>query len=267
MDSTEKTPDLLDCISPVIHALMPLKIHSDASKISENFREEIIECFDQFERKCYENQITTSQMQEAKFALTATCDELVMSSGVSFKMDWMSRPLQLEFYGNNRAGEEFFERMEKLRMGNENKIKVLEVYYICLQLGFEGAYKVKGLEQLKALIVDIRSQLEDTSEVVNAKLSANGTPSEGFAMKVGRNLPYWVILSIGLSIIMFLYIGFHYVISKSAKESNQIIETKFAILQQLNKSELSENINTDVYLEKNTELNSQSTKELNEESK
>ena len=238
MEATEKTPDLLACIAPVIHALMPLKVHSDVNKISANFRDEIIECFDQFERKCYENQITTSQMQEAKFALTATCDELVMASGANFRMDWMSRPLQLEFYGNNRAGEEFFERMEKLRMGNENKLKVLEVYYVCLQLGFEGTYKIKGLEQLKALIVDIRAQIEDASGVVDTQISANGTPSEGFVMKVGRNLPYWVIFSIGLSLIMFLYMGFHYVISKDAKNSNQLIETKLAVLQQLNQSEL-----------------------------
>jgi len=238
MDATENTTDLLACIAPVIHALMPLKLHNDVSTISGDFREHIIECFDQFERKCYENQITTSQMQEAKFALTATCDELVMGSGASFRMDWMSRPLQLEFYGNNRAGEEFFERMEKLRMGSENKLKVLEVYYICLQLGFEGTYKVKGLEQLKALIVDIRAQLEDSTPVVDTRLSAHGTPSEGFVMKVGRNLPYWVIFSIGMSLVMFLYMGFHYVISKEAKTSNQAIETKLAVLKQLNKSEL-----------------------------
>lgn len=243
MDAVENTPDLLTCIAPVIHALMPLKLRSDSHTIANNFREHIIECFDQFEKKCYENQITTSQMQEAKFALTATCDELVMSSGVDFKLDWMSRPLQLEFYGNNRAGEEFFERMEKLRMGSEDKRKVLEVYYVCLQMGFEGTYKVKGIEQLKALIVDIRAQLEDATGIANITLSDNGTPTEGFVMKVGRNLPYWVIFSIGLSLIMFLFMGFHYVISSDAKESNRVLEQKLEVLKQFSQSELSKESN------------------------
>jgi type VI secretion system protein ImpK len=233
MDVNQKSPDLLACIAPVIHALMPLKVREDISQISANFRDQIIECFDVFERKCYENQIPTSQMQDA---LTATCDELVMSSGASFRMEWMSRPLQLEFYGNNRAGEEFFERMDKLRMGNEDKLKVLEVYYICLQLGFEGAYKIKGLEQLKALMVDIRAQLEDASGSTNMQLSSDGVPQEGFVMKVGRNLPYWVIFSIGLSLIMFLFMGFHYVISSDAKNSNQVIETQLAVMQQMQQS-------------------------------
>ncbi|REL26628.1 DotU family type IV/VI secretion system protein [Thalassotalea euphylliae] len=237
MEAIDTKQDLLSCIAPVIHALMPLKLHQQSDQISGDFREQIIGCFDQFEKKCYENQITTSQMQEAKFALTATCDELVMSSGADFRLDWMSRPLQLEFYGNNRAGEEFFERMEKLRMGNEDKLKVLEVYYICLQMGFEGAYKVKGLEQLKALIVDIRAQLEDISGIANTTLSDNGKPTEGFVMKVGRNLPYWVIFSIGMSLIMFLFMGFHYVISKEAKASNQVIEKKLEVLKQFSKAE------------------------------
>ena len=238
MDVAEKKQDLLACISPILHALMPLKVSQDSANIPDDFRSTIIDCFDQFERKCYENQITTSQMQEAKFALTATCDELVMSSGVSFRMDWMAKPLQLEFYGNNRAGEEFFERMEKLRMGSEDKFSVLEVYYVCLQLGFEGAYKVKGLEQLKALIVDVRAQLEDHNGTPEITLSANGAPSEGFVMKVGRNLPYWVILSIGLSIIMFLYMGFHYAVGHSAKASDLRIDKQLEVLKQIDKTEL-----------------------------
>ena len=97
MDDSENSADILACIAPVIHALMPLKVQQNNANISDNFREEIIESFDYFERKCYENQITTSQMQEAKFALAATCDELVMSSGASFRMDWMARPLQPVF--------------------------------------------------------------------------------------------------------------------------------------------------------------------------
>ncbi|WP_448565354.1 type IVB secretion system protein IcmH/DotU [Thalassotalea ganghwensis] len=241
MDTTEKTPDLLRCIAPVVNALMPLKLHQEAGKLPQNFREQIIDCFDQFEKHCYENQITTSQMQEAKFALTATCDELVMSSGAAFRMEWMSRPLQLEFYGNNRAGEEFFERMDKLRMGGEDKLKVLEVYYLCLQIGFEGAYKIKGLEQLKALIVDIRAQIEDASGIANTVLSDNGVPEEGFVMKVGRNLPYWVIFSIGVCLIMLLFMGFHYVISSNAKESNQQMEKQLAVLTQLNQTQLPHN--------------------------
>ena len=175
-------------------------------------------------------------MQEVKFALTAMCDEFVMSSGAHFRMDWMSRPLQLEFFGNNRAGEEFFERLAKLRTGGEPKFAALEVYYICLQLGFEGIYKVKGIEQLKALIVDIRAQIEDVRGTPRGQLSDNGVPLEGFAMKVGRNIPYWVILSICLASIVSLFAGFHFVINKQASQSTQRIDNQVEVLTQLSKT-------------------------------
>ena len=236
MQEAQQEQDLVACISPVINALTPLKLKQSTTLELDEFRESLLTSFDEYERNCYSQQVTTSLMQEVKFALTAMCDEFVMSSGAHFRMDWMSRPLQLEFFGNNRAGEEFFERLAKLRTGGEQKLAALEVYYICLQLGFEGIYKVKGIEQLKALIVDVRAQIEDIKGTPNAQLSDNGVPAEGFAMKVGRNIPYWVILAICLGSIASIFAGFHYVISKQAAQSTQIIDNQIEVLTQLNKT-------------------------------
>jgi len=236
MQQQSQQQDLIACISPVINALSPLKLRQSTELELNDFREQLLNSFDEFERNCYSEQVTTSVMQEVKFALTAMCDEFVMSSGAHFRMDWMSRPLQLEFFGNNRAGEEFFERLSALRNGGESKFAALEVYYICLQLGFEGIYKVKGIEQLKALIVDVRAQIEDVKGTANAQLSDNGVPSEGFAMKVGRNVPYWVILSICLGAIASLFAGFHFVINKQATQSTQTINNQIEVLTQLNKN-------------------------------
>ena len=236
MQEAQKEQDLVACISPVINALTPLKLKQSTNLELEEFRENLLTSFDEYERNCYSQQVTTSLMQEVKFALTAMCDEFVMSSGAHFRMDWMSRPLQLEFFGNNRAGEEFFERLGKLRTGGEQKLAALEVYYICLQLGFEGIYKVKGIEQLKALIVDVRAQIEDIKGTPSSQLSDNGVPTEGFAMKVGRNIPYWVILAICLGSIASLFAGFHYVINKQATQSTQVIDNQIEVLTQLNKT-------------------------------
>ncbi len=236
MQEAQQEQDLVACISPVINALTPLKLKQSTTVELEEFRDTLLTSFDEYERNCYSQQVTTSVMQEVKFALTAMCDEFVMSSGAHFRMDWMSRPLQLEFFGNNRAGEEFFERLAKLRTGGEQKLAALEVYYICLQLGFEGIYKVKGIEQLKALIVDVRAQIEDIKGTPNSQLSDNGIPAEGFAMKVGRNIPYWVILAICLGSIASIFAGFHYVISKQAAQSTQVIDNQIEVLTQLNKT-------------------------------
>lgn len=236
MESSIKEPDLLACIAPVLKQVMPLKQKNGVETDLDSFRIELLSAFDAFESACYSEQITASTMQEAKFALTALVDESVMTSDRDFKFDWMSRPLQLEFFGNNRAGEEFFERMDNLRKAGESKLDLLEVYFVCLQIGFEGVYKVKGLEQLKSLVIDIRAQIEDYRGPVPTQLSENGLPQEGFAMKVGRNVPYWVILAVCLSVIVLLFVGFQFVLNKSTNSSNLNLEKNIAVLTELDKT-------------------------------
>ena len=106
MQEAKNELDLIACIAPVINALAPLKLKQSTDLELNDFREQLLTSFDEFERNCYTQQVTTSVMQEVKFALTAMCDEFVMSSGAHFRMDWMSRPLQLEFFGNNQFQKE-----------------------------------------------------------------------------------------------------------------------------------------------------------------
>ena len=214
----EQTVDLLACIAPLLRQLAKLQ-EPGTPEVGEEFQGQLLESFEQFERACYSAQVTTNQMQQAKFALAATCDELVMSSGAECCMTWMACPLQMTFFGNNRAGEEFFERLEQLQLAGSKQLPVLEIYYVCLQLGFEGAYKIKGQEQLCALMVDLRSHLEEFYGSSEGALSPHGVPVSGRMTAVGEWLPHWVVLSVSLAVVMFLYMGFHWVISERASDS------------------------------------------------
>jgi len=69
---------------------------------------------------------------------------------------------------------------------------ILELYYVCLQLGFEGVYRLRGLEQLMALQVDLRSQIDSYREPVNPRLSPEGVPRDSLlaqARRVSSSLP------------------------------------------------------------------------------
>ncbi|MFC6271090.1 type IVB secretion system protein IcmH/DotU [Pseudoalteromonas fenneropenaei] len=233
---TSKQSDYLACISPIINELAVLSQVKKQVDSAVDCRERLLSAFDHFEKQCYSQQVPASAMQEMKFALTALVDERILTSNLDFKMEWMSRPLQLEFFGSHRGGEAFFEKLDALRKGGDTKLEVLSVYYVCLQMGFEGVYKIKGVEQLKALMVDIRAQLEDAFGAMPRLLSDNGVPAEGFAMKVGRNVPYWVIMSVCLSVVVMLFVGFHFVTDKQARNSNQEAAKHQAVLEQLDKA-------------------------------
>lgn len=213
------TMRLMACIAPLIRELILLQQHQPPCETGTVYRENISRQFDDFESACYAQQITTSMMQQSKFALVATIDELVIRSGADFSTEWMTRPLQLEFFGNNRAGEEFFERLEQHRLAGESHNALVEVYYLCLQFGFEGGYALKGQEQRKALMVELRAQIEDRRGASTRRLAENAGPPTGRLTRVVEILPLWVIFSVALALVMFAFLGFEWALSHQAGNS------------------------------------------------
>lgn len=77
----------------------------------------------------------------ARFAIVAWIDEIMLQSTYTVNPDlyqrWKRSPLQAELYSTANAGEEFFERLEKLRPQQK---EISEIYHLCLCLGFRGRY-------------------------------------------------------------------------------------------------------------------------------
>lgn len=83
------------------------------------------------------------ELAEARYALTAFVDEQILKSNWPGRSEWMNQPLQLQLYREYTAGENFFKRMTALMQRGTPSV-ALEVYYLCLALGFRGAYGVTG---------------------------------------------------------------------------------------------------------------------------
>lgn len=80
--------------------------------------------------------------QLAFFAVVALLDESVLKLQHPAFADWAQRPLQEEMFGHNRAGEVFFDHLRTLlaRQDSQETADVLEVYCLCMLLGFKGKY-------------------------------------------------------------------------------------------------------------------------------
>ena len=87
--------------------------------------------------------IPDAELAEARYALVAFIDEQVLKSTWSGRTEWMSQPLQLISYREYTAGENFFVRLRSHLQSGARPL-ALEVYYLCLALGFRGAYGVTG---------------------------------------------------------------------------------------------------------------------------
>lgn len=106
----------------------------------------------------------------ATFAMVAFLDESVLNSANPAFVEWPRLPLQEEMFGHHIAGEVFFQNIEKLlaRPDSHNVADVLEVYLLCLLLGYQGRYSLAGLELLRPIIDSVGEKIR----------RIRGTPSE-----------------------------------------------------------------------------------------
>lgn len=84
--------------------------------------------------------------QFAFFAAVAFLDESVLKTQNPAFADWAQRPLQDEMFGHNRAGEVFFDHLQTLLMRPDSSetADCLEVYCLCMLLGFKGKYALSA---------------------------------------------------------------------------------------------------------------------------
>jgi type VI secretion system protein ImpK len=65
--------------------------------------------------------------------------------------------------------------MEKIRSKGESKADLLQIYWLCLALGFEGKYKLLGKQKLAQLVDEIRRELGfSTSALGKSPISPHG---------------------------------------------------------------------------------------------
>jgi len=113
----------------------------------------------------------------ATFAVIAYVDESILNLRHPIFADWPRQPLQEERYGHHVAGEVFFQNMQKLltRQESAQLADLLEVYYLCMLLGYAGRYSLGGRGDLQAIMrqtADKLQRIRPTSTI----LSPNAQP-------------------------------------------------------------------------------------------
>ncbi len=97
---------------------------------------------------------TAEDVKYATYATVAFLDESVLNSRSPVFADWARKPLQEEMFGTQIAGEVFFQQLQQLLGRNDSAdlADLLEVYYLCLVLGFGGRYSAGNRGELSQIM-------------------------------------------------------------------------------------------------------------------
>jgi type VI secretion system protein ImpK len=176
--------------------------------------------------------------QLACFAVVALLDESVLKLQSPAFADWAQRPVQEEMFGHNRAGEVFFDNLRSLlaRPDSQDAAEILEVYCLCMLLGFRGQYAFSsgasgffdpaGSHSSPTLSGDIQALVRQARDKINrirglASFLPDGQPAPEVKQTVAadrwtRGLGIAAIVLLVLTILA--YGGFWFVLSSGVSQ-------------------------------------------------
>jgi len=185
---------------------------------AEVFRERIKQFLTAFERGATRMSARTEDIYACKYAFCATVDEAVLMSGFKARESWQRLPLQLQFFGEQLAGEQFFEKLEDLRRQGAPRVQTLEVFHMCLLLGFQGKYLLEGSEKLNYLT----ARLGD--EVARLKGQSSGFAPHWAAPdrvqhQLKNDVPLWIVGSVFGLMALIGFIGLRWHLTEHTKHA------------------------------------------------
>lgn len=201
---TERTANLLALFNDLLVLGTSLRNTTNCGE-PEALRSHLLDMFYQINQIGNDLGIPKEMMRSARYAVAAYLDEMVMSSRWPKKHQWPAMSLQSELFSTDVAGQGFFQYLEEIWRGHPLNTELLELYYLCLVLGFEGKYKLQGRDQLKSLIQEMGRDLQ-AKRGEDPPLSL-GEKSPGTAMWNAKQAAApWVFAAAGIAMALGLYV-------------------------------------------------------------
>jgi type VI secretion system protein ImpK len=141
-----------------------VRIQSGRQPLSdvETFRRRMKTALQEVEREASVAGYGPSEIRDSEFGVVAFLDETILSSKDPKADEWRKRPLIIELFGQAVAGDAFFDKLSDLERGRDSVrlADVLEVYVLCLLLGFEGRFAPPLRGEAMRIVDRLRRRIE-----------------------------------------------------------------------------------------------------------
>ena len=170
MNSPPRTQSLASCYENAITIILRLSSQQQAVQNSQLFRTNIRAALKAAMEQAKALGYSNEMIQLSFSAVVGFLDESVLMLQSPIFADWPQRPLQEELFGHHRMGEVFFENLRSLlgRPDTQETADCLEVYCLCLLLGYRGRYALGGGGEIETFV---RPDTGERSDVVAVKCS------------------------------------------------------------------------------------------------
>jgi type VI secretion system protein ImpK len=152
----------------------------------------------------------TPDIRDAEFAVVAFLDETILSSKDPKAEEWRKRPLNVERFGQAIAGDFFFDKLMDIerRENSEQLADLLEVYLLCLLLGFEGRFAPPLRAEAHHIMERLRARIESirrTDYKLSPPIEFCAGPVEDVPTVRWEGWWSWAVCALAVGVLFLLY--------------------------------------------------------------
>jgi len=188
----------------VFTAIVRLRSRRQEVTSADTFRGQMKRALQAAEQDALSRGYNQEDVRRVLFAVVAFLDESVLGSRDPVFADWPRLPLQAELYHHQLAGEIVFQELQKVLSRNDSLevADVLEVFYLCLLLGFQGRYAAGGRGELQMIMNSIREKIRRVRGAGAPLSPAGGIPND--VARISKSDPLIRKLAIATVIVVAL---------------------------------------------------------------
>jgi type VI secretion system protein ImpK len=200
--------------NPLVQAAVPLLVLAGrlrgqiANADVESVRRQCMQEVRAFEERVRQANVAAEDVLAARYALCTVIDEAVLNTPWGAQSGWAGQSLLVTFHREAQGGEKFFQILDRLLAEPQRYLGLLELYYACLAVGFEGRYRLddRGAQRLADIRHDLQQRIERVHGPFEPALSPHWTGIEDRRNAVVRVVPLWVVAVGCIAILIGGYI-------------------------------------------------------------
>lgn len=209
----------LESAASALLALIAKLYHKPHHPSPRQLKQQLVQAIRTFQLNSDKAGYDNTTINEASYALCTTIDEAVMHTPWGRDSGWGEQPLLSLFHQDVSGGEKFFGNLKALGRNPAKHIDLLELFYICLALGYKGRYAV--VDNGKEKLIGIRQWLADLIQKQKGRTEPNLSPHwQGITTKkknLMNTLPVWVYLAIASLLLLGIFMAFLFSLNANAK--------------------------------------------------
>ncbi|MNO71443.1 hypothetical protein D3C76_623600 [compost metagenome] len=225
--AAREKPTLKDLVQDFISMALIVRKGRQVTSVSA-FEASVDTFFKALERNARSADYSVEQVKDTQYALCAFLDESVLRSGDNeLRRHFELQPLQFRYFGVHLAGEGFFEKIDALRGDVKQNLDVLEVYHLCLALGFEGKFSLGQKDQLRYLANTLGQDIARFRKTPKAHSPDWALPDQVSQM-LRHEVPLWLYLALIALVCAGVYLTLDWLLGKDVAALSEQISQLFS---------------------------------------